>query len=205
MKKKPVPFYETEYRDTQGPSVFGEVSEEIRQLLPKLPPQSVVLDLGCGDGRNTLFLLEQGMAVTAIDVSQNAIAKLESRASGCGNRLKTDVMDVRDFVSKHLFDLIIAHGVLHLLPRQDWTQLIVRMKEMTKPAGFNVAAVFTDLLPPPEDLKPFMPGLFRERELLDYYEDWHVELFSSYVKEDEHAGGLRHRHPINKIVARKLA
>ncbi len=204
MAKEPKePFWETVYRDPGAPGLFGAASDEIRQLLPKLAPESAVLDLGCGDGRNALFLLEQGMAVTAVDISQSAIAKLRSKGAVYKDRLRTDVLDARDYVPEHQFDLIIAHGILHLLPRPDWSRLIQRLKEATKPEGFNVVAVFTDSLPPPEDLSPFTQGLFHEGELLSHYQNWKVDLFRSYIKEDEHPGGFRHRHPINKIVARK--
>ena len=197
------PFWEDAYRDPAAPSVFGAVSVEIRSLLPKLPPESTILDLGCGDGRNALFLLEHGMIVAAIDISQNAISKLQFKARAYGNRIRTAVTDARNYVPEHPFDLIIAHGILHLLPRPDWSRLIVRLKEKTKPAGFNVVAVFTDSLPPPVDLDPFMPGLFHEGELMAHYRDWNVELFQSYILEDEHSGGVCHRHPINKVVAQK--
>ena len=197
------PFWEAAYQDPQASSVFGPVSDEIKQLLPKLPPQAEVLDLGCGDGRNALFLIEQEMIVTAVDNSQNAIAKLTSKAGAYADRLRIHVVDVRDYVPEHSFDAIIAHGILHLLPRPDWSRLIQRMKEMTKPLGFNVVAVFSDSLPPPDDLSPFAIGLFREGELLDQYSDWNVELFDSLIKEDQHPGGVRHRHPVNKIVAQK--
>lgn len=143
------------------------------------------------------------MIVTALDISPNAIAKLRSKATAYADRLITDVIDVRDHRSGNNFDVIIAHGILHLLPRPDWYSLILRMKNMTKPSGFNVAAVFTDLLPPPEDLEPFMLGLFREEELLEQYKDWDVERFTSHILEDEHPGGVRHRHSVNKIVAQK--
>jgi tellurite methyltransferase len=203
MRPEKEPPWEAAYRDSSSPSAFGMASEEIRQLTSKLAPGAEILDLGCGDGRNVLFLLEQGMIVTAIDISPSAIAKLRSKAAAYVDRLRTDVADARHYVPEHQFDLVIAHGILHLLPQSDWSRLILRMKAMTKPSGFNIVAVFTNSLPPPEDLSPFALGLFREGELLDQYSDWKVELFDSYIKEDQHPGSVRHRHPVNKIVAQK--
>ena len=197
------PFWEAAYRDTGAPSAFGQPSEEIQALLPRLPAGARVLDLGCGDGRNALLLLEHGYDVTAVDVSAAAIEKLAAQAREPGQRLHTAVEDVRELTLRGPFHLVIAHGLLHLLPRPDWSDLIGRMRASTTPLGYNVVAVFTDTLPPPPDLAPFMRGLFREGELEDCYRDWRIELFRSYVLDDEHPGGIRHRHPVNKIVAQR--
>jgi SAM-dependent methyltransferase len=66
------PFWEAGYSDAAAPGVFGPPSEEIRSVVARLPAAARVLDLGCGDGRNALLLLERGFRVTAIDVSQRA-------------------------------------------------------------------------------------------------------------------------------------
>jgi len=197
------PFWEAGYADPEGPSVFGPPSEEIRSIASNLPAGARVLDLGCGDGRNALHLLERGCRVTAIDVSEKAIAKLVAGARPFADRLTAEVGDVRRRRPTGLYDLVVAHGVLHLLPRPDWAQLIGTMQRHTADGGYNVVAVFTDALPPPADLEPFLKGLFREGELLERYRGWNVDLHRSYVLEDEHPGGVRHRHPVNKIVARK--
>jgi tellurite methyltransferase len=197
------PFWAAGYRSPDLASVFGQPSEEIVDLVQKLPAGARALDLGCGDGRHALYLLEQGLHVTAVDQSPDAVAKLMAGASPHGDRLIAAVGDVRFMEVVAAFDLVIAHGLLHLLPRSDWSALISRMQEHTKPRGYNVAAVFTDALPPPEDLRPFMQGLFREGELLEQYRGWNVMLYRSYLLEDEHPGGVRHRHPVNKIVAQK--
>jgi len=202
-KKVKEPFWESSYRDSSAASVFGSVSDEIHQLLPKLPTGAEVLDLGCGDGRNAIFLLKQGMSITAVDISTNAITKLKSQAGQHGNRLKTEILDVRSYRFTGQFDLIIAHGLLHLLPRSDWTHIMKSMQEYTKPSGFNIVAVFSDVLPPPEDRRPFTLGLFHEGELKRHYIDWNIVLYSSFILEDEHPGNIRHRHPVNKIVAQK--
>ncbi|MGE3527778.1 MAG: hypothetical protein AB7I33_17810, partial [Gemmatimonadales bacterium] len=75
----------------------------------------------------------------------------------------------------------------------------------TNPGGWNVHAVFTDRLPQPADLAPIVHRPFREGELAQLYRSWDIELLHSSILEDEHPGGLRHRHAIDKIVARRPA
>lgn len=119
--------------------------------------------------------------------------------------MRTEIKDVRTCRFAKKYDLINAHGLLHLLPRSEWSRIIHFMQDYTKPLGFNVVAVFTDLFPPPEDLRPFTLGLFREGELKSQYLGWHILLWSSYILEDAHPGNVQHRHPVNKIVAQKPA
>ena len=76
-------------------------------------------------------------------------------------------------------------------------------KAHTNPGGINVVVVFTDTVSPPDDLRDFCLGLFREGELFSLYSDWEVLLQRSYIFEDEHPGSMRHTHPVNKLVARK--
>lgn len=197
------PFWETAYSEIDGASAFGEPAAELADLVQLLPPQASVLDLGCGEGRNALYLARQGFQVTAIDISAAGIKKLEHLARQCGLAITAEVQDMRDFAFEQHYDLIVAHGSLHLVEREHWQPLIERMQAHTREGGYNVVVVFTDIIPPPDDLKEFHVGLFREGELFAFYQDWDVLLERSYILEDEHPGNIRHRHPINKLVARK--
>ena len=38
-----------------------------------LVPNAKVLDLACGNGRHTKFLIEKGFDVTSVDLNQNAL------------------------------------------------------------------------------------------------------------------------------------
>jgi len=196
------PFWEEAYRDKDA-NVFGKPSREFCDLIRMLPNQASVLDLGCGEGRNALFLAQQGYRVTALDISQAAIEKLKYLANKEGLTIDLAIADIRHFNLENSYDLIVAHGSLHLIQRKDWQTLIPALKAVTKRGGYNVVAVFTNRIAPPEDLKDFCIGLFEEGELFELYADW-VEFFKdSYVIEEEHPGSPRHRHSLNKIVAQK--
>jgi tellurite methyltransferase len=199
------PFWEVTYDDLEAADAFGAPSEEFCELVLRLQHGAAVLDLGCGEGRNALFLAANGCRVTALDISEAGIRKLRRRAQAQNLAVDAHVKDLRSYTIAGEYDLIIAHGVLHLLEPIHRNALIAQMQMQTKPGGYNVAVAFTDTLPSPEDLAPFTIGLFREGELFERYAGWDLLRATSYVLEDKHPGGIRHRHPINKLVARRPA
>lgn len=196
------PFWDSMYEDADA-EPFGPPSEEVVEIAAVLPDGAFALDLGCGDGRNTLLLAEHGLYVDALDISAVGIEKLRSRARAAGVPVRAWVQDIGTFSFEREYDLVVAHGVLHLLGRDVWLHLLDSVRQHTRPGGWNIVAVFTDRLPPPPDLAPYMRGLFREGELLDCYAGWAVDRWEAYTLDDEHPGGIRHRHPVNKVMAQK--
>jgi SAM-dependent methyltransferase len=95
-----------------GPNQF--VEKELRPL-----PASRALDLGCGEGRNALWLAERGWDVTAVDFSAVAIEKGRNiermrRGSGHGHGLVSHfgyiswvVGDASTYSSSKEFDVAI--------------------------------------------------------------------------------------------------
>jgi tellurite methyltransferase len=207
MKKKPdtSPFWEDIYRNKEGESVYkdGNPSSDIVDVAAKLRSGSSVLDIGCGDGRNALYLARCGFRVIAFDISAAAIEKLNYLAQKAGLTIETFRQDMTFYDFPHSFDFIFTHGVLHLVTKAEWAELIVRIKTYTKTGGYNAHAVFTSEVEPPPDLKPYCIGLFDPDEIFDHYKDWTIELRQSYIFEDRHPGDIRHKHALNKIVARK--
>jgi len=56
---------------------FGDrPSEELKDFILATGLRGDALDIGCGDGRDTLFLASAGFSITAIDVSAVALDKL---------------------------------------------------------------------------------------------------------------------------------
>lgn len=197
------PFWESAYLDDEI-ETFGKPSEEVIDVSRHLKRNSKVLDLGCGDGRHAIYLASLGHIVDAIDVSQAGIDKVNRLKEKLNlNNLNAFVKDVTDYDFNNTYDLIISHGLFHFIEREKWLNIIHRMKEKTIIGGYNIVTVFTNEVEIPEDLKPFVKGIFHEGELKDLYVDWSTELYRSYKFEDEHDNNIRHCHAVNKIVTKK--
>ncbi|WP_156910636.1 class I SAM-dependent methyltransferase [Nocardia mangyaensis] len=67
-----------------------------------------VLDLGCGEGADAIWLAEQGWRVTAVDVSATAMARGEQRAAAAGLTIAWERHDLRATFPAGSFDLVSA-------------------------------------------------------------------------------------------------
>jgi tellurite methyltransferase len=199
------PFWEESYQRSGKLDTFGggKPNKTVERIAIRLPAGTKALDLGCGEGRNALYLAGLGFKVTASDISVAGVGKLLRVAGERNLSVDASVCDMREYVFPQGLDLIISMGCLHLIKREEWQQVIKRIKEATATGGLNIVGVFTDTLPEPEDLKGLMVGLFKEGELAEQYRDWEILEIRAYQFQDEHPGDLTHHHAANEIVARK--
>jgi SAM-dependent methyltransferase len=84
-------------------------------------PLRTAADIGCGKGRNSLYLTEQGMDVTAMDFTPNAIRAVNETAAarGLGNKIRALSHDVTENwpIADVSMDVIIdAFCFKHLAP-----------------------------------------------------------------------------------------
>lgn len=80
-----------------------------------------VVELGCGTGKNTAWLLKRAQNIIAVDFSENMLAKAKERViSDKVNFVQADINQHWDFLSKINIDLITCSLVLehieHLQP-----------------------------------------------------------------------------------------
>lgn len=98
------------------PSKFAE------SVLPLLERGGQLLDVGCGNGRDSVYFAQNGVDVTAIDLSQKAIAGLKSRApcirAVCDNVLTSSVF------AEDAFDYIYSRFFIHALTESEQSQLL---------------------------------------------------------------------------------
>ena len=207
MENTKKPFWDDTYKDREALSTFGngQPSSEIVDIASKLDYGASILDIGCGDGRNSLFLAQKGFKVDAFDISETGIEKIKYLAKKENLKINAFLCDMNDFEFENSYNLIITHGCLHLIHRKDWLRLINLIKENTNIKGFNIHAVFTDKIAPSIDMEPFFIGLFLEGEIFNFYKDWKVMLRESCIFDDKHGHNIRHKHSMNKIVAQKIS
>lgn len=79
------------------------------QFAGDLPPGSV-LDLGCGQGGDTLWLARRGWRVTAVDIADAALARVAAQAAaeGLADRVQTERHDVAVSLPGGTYDLVSA-------------------------------------------------------------------------------------------------
>jgi len=80
-----------------------------------------VLELGCGTGRITLKLAQEGKAVTGLDLSETMLARFQEKLGklpqGIRNLVKVEQGDMTDFSFEERFGLVIIpfRAFLHIL------------------------------------------------------------------------------------------
>ena len=77
------------------------------------------MDLGCGPGRNALYLAGQGFDVDAVDLSEQAVRWAQERAEQTGIQVRFRCGDAFALVGTELtgpYDLIYDSGCFHHLP-----------------------------------------------------------------------------------------
>lgn len=85
---------------------------KLEEDMKYFPVKGNVLDIACGDGRNSIFLSKQGYVVDAIDFSKVALDRLKHFAKTEGQSIRTTQVDLSDkaaFAKFDEYDLIIIN------------------------------------------------------------------------------------------------
>ena len=94
----------------QGESLVWS-AEPNRFLVAELEgvPPGRALDLACGEGRNAVWLAEQGWTVTGVDFSEVGLDKARRLAAARGVSVTWELADVTDYApAREHFDLVIV-------------------------------------------------------------------------------------------------
>lgn len=198
------PFWEKTYKDDKVATFGVDPNREIKELWSSFKQKCSILEVGCGEGKNSLFLAEKGFRVHAFDISEFTIQKVERLLLEHKLRLTTQVVDLRSFVFDKSYDVIISYGTLHFVEKNDWKAFIEKAKNKTNSGGLNIMQIFTNKVAASPDIAQFAVGLANEGGLFSLYKGWDIIKTMSHVFDDKHPGVDKHQHASNKIVAQKL-
>jgi len=122
--------------------LFGEQpSDFARFSMPFLKKINarMILELGCGNGRDAIFFANNGYLVTAVDFSQKAINSLVTRIVGTPirnfiNPIKMDILDAGSFY-QNSFDAVYAHMALEYFTDEELSKVFLGINSILKPGG----------------------------------------------------------------------
>ncbi len=95
-----------------------------------------LLDIGCGDGKDSFFFAKQGISVTALDFSEEAIKHLKRKMLKQEVRGVTPVLgDILSFKINKKFDVIYAHLSLHYFSDEDTNKVFSKLFSLLNKGG----------------------------------------------------------------------
>lgn len=100
---------ETHKKYSMGKIVYDNWLDEYKDILDNC--KTKVLDLGCGEGNDTLYLTERGFKVIVCDYSEIALNHVKQELANV-ETIQLDISENLPF-KENTFDLIIADLSLH--------------------------------------------------------------------------------------------
>ncbi|WP_307894516.1 class I SAM-dependent methyltransferase [Bacillus swezeyi] len=171
------------------PNIFLSDSQKKLQL------SGSALAIAEGEGRNAVFLAEQGMNVTSWDYAESGLRKTKKLAEARDVVVKTELTDLNEASwKKDQWDEVVC--IFGHFPKELRQKTLLGIKEAVKPGGFFVTEVYSIHQIPyksggPQDSEL----LYTPEEFLQTYSDWRiVHFFMGEVvrHEGDFHNGLSH-------------
>lgn len=202
-------FWSSRYQAVGADYLFGiHPSQFLARRAALFKPSETVLAVADGEGRNSVWLAQQGLAVTAIDISAVALQKAQLLANAATvevTRIQADML-APDWASPSMpqrFDWVI--GIfMQFAGAELRKQQFSMMKNMTRSGGRVLLHGYT-----PQQLAYKTGGpadidnLYTEALLVEAFSDWQIEEIVSYEEEMSEGSGHQGQSSLIGLVARK--
>ncbi len=121
-----------EQYDTNSNKTRDLEAESLRSTLSNLHFESC-LEIGCGTGKNTQWLLEKATHITAVDLSEQMLSRARQKIQSEKVRfIQADILQEWNF-TESLFDLITFSLVLEHI--EDLNKVFAKASAVLKPSG----------------------------------------------------------------------
>ena len=178
-------------------SIFGDsptpVVKHVANIYLKNHKGGRFLDIGAGQGRDSLYLAKLGFNVLAVDISEEACKQISTKANEIDlNNIKVENTRIEDLIiKKNSYDIISCINLLHFLEKDVAISSIKNMISGLKKNGFIIIKLF------------IKKNGFKSGELKDLFDDHKIISYEEALVEDPgHPGEPKpHTHNIATIVA----
>jgi len=148
-KKKQKNFYDQAFKaphiwkDTDFPESSRYLHNRFLDIAIRKDARNI-LEIGCGNGLLTFFLLKRPISITAVDISGKAIENMRAQFKEEINqgKLKTACTDLIEFleISQEKFDVIIGSGIIHHIEKEKWDKFFLLAHKRLAPGGIFACA-----------------------------------------------------------------
>ncbi|MFL5624135.1 MAG: class I SAM-dependent methyltransferase [Ktedonobacteraceae bacterium] len=204
------------YGQPDDPFYYGlKPSEELEKFLHEThPPTGKALDLGSGEGRNSLLLAHYGYHVHAVDSSSQGIHKLEQYARSQGlDTIDGEIADVRTVrLTTNFYDTIVAVTILDHIAEEEGKKVAESIIDALRPGGFVFIEAFTVHDPAANatrkenetisETASFVQHYFDEGELATWFSPLETLLYEEFMKYDD-SHGEAHYHGLARLIGKK--
>tara|TARA_R110002124_G_C8838475_1_gene505320 strand:- start:34 stop:546 length:513 start_codon:yes stop_codon:yes gene_type:complete len=99
-----------------------------------------ILDIGCGQGRDALFIARLGHSVVGVDLSANGIRDLNAAAQRENLPIQGIAADITTFTPDHPCDILLIDRTLHMLPKTTRLQVLENLIQYVDDTGWVLIA-----------------------------------------------------------------
>lgn len=168
------------------------------------------IDIGAGEGRNSLYLGSIGYHVVAVEPSAVGADKIRAQSKKLGIDITIENDDFLNVSQKYNnIGFVLALTSLEHMEYDNLRDAISEIKRLLAPGGYIYAMVFTEEDPSflkdtenSSECAMFIKHYFKKEELRSYFQDFEILVYKEYIKEDTRHGPI-HYHGKAKMFARK--
>jgi tellurite methyltransferase len=99
-----------------------------------------VLDIGCGQGRDALFIARLGHSVVGVDLSPHGIAEMVETARREGLNVEGIVSDITTYAAEGKFNVLVIDRTLHMLGENDQLETLAKLLGVVEAGGWLLIA-----------------------------------------------------------------
>ena len=120
---------------------LGDPTQEFVTFFDRYDKQTAdVLDIGCGQGRDALFIACRGHHVVGVDMAATGIAQLLEAAQADDLNIEGVVADLRNFEPGGTYDVVVIDRTLHMLEADTRLGVLERVCHSVREDGFVLIA-----------------------------------------------------------------
>lgn len=123
-------------KSRRGKPIYDQWLDEYLEIMNQ---EDMILDLGCGNGANTLYLIERGYQVLSVDYALEALQNVKDFIAE-SQTLHVDMRQLLPFQNNQ-FSTVIADISLHYLKDEEMKQIMHELRRIIKPQGYLLARV----------------------------------------------------------------